>query len=320
MELRRLGRSELRIAPLVLGGNVFGWNVDQQGANRILDAFVDAGFNAIDTADVYSSWVPGHVGGESETVIGEWLRTSGKRGKVAILTKLGMEMGEGKKGLSKAYMTQAIEASLRRLNTDHVDLYQAHRDDEATPLEEALEGFAGLIKAGKIRAFGASNYTAARLGEALAVSARLGLPRFESLQPNYSLVERPPFEGDLEALCRKEEIGVIGYFSLASGFLTGKYRAAKDIEGRVRSHNVEKYLNPWGFGVLATLDSVAGRHNATQAQVALAWLMTRITAPIASATSLEQVNDIIKAAELKLDPADIQALERASAPQAAAAE
>ncbi len=320
MELRRLGRSELRIAPVVLGGNVFGWNVDQPTANRMFDTFVDAGFNAIDTADVYSSWIPGHVGGESERVIGEWLKTSGKRDKVVIMTKLGVEMGPGKKGLSRRYMHEAIEASLSRLQTDYVDLYQSHRDDEETSLDETLSSYAELIKAGKVRAIGASNYTAARLREAEAVSKRLGVPRFESLQPYYNLVERAQFEGELSDYCTSAEVGVIPYFGLGAGFLTGKYRSEKDLEGRARGYHVKKYLNDWGLGVLAALDSVAARHKATPAQVALAWLMTKIAAPIASATSLEQLTEILKAAELKLDAADIKALEHASAPETAAAE
>ena len=318
MEQRELGRSGLRIPPLLFGGNVFGWTADEATSFRLLDALLEAGLNAIDTADVYSAWAPGHRGGESETVIGHWLRQRGGRERVVIATKVGMQMGSGDKGLSRAWITRAVEDSLRRLGTDYIDLYQAHRDDESVPLEETLATFADLIAQGKVRAIGASNYTAPRLREALRTSERLGLPRYESLQPHYNLVERAAFEGELEALCRAEGLGVIPYFALAAGFLTGKYRAEADLAKSPRGErNARQYLaDPRGPRVLAALDEVAARHpGATAAQVAIAWLIARpsVTAPIASATSLEQLADLVKAAQLRLDQQDIEALDQASA-------
>lgn len=315
MELRRLGRSELRIAPVVLGGNVFGWNVDQPTANRMFDTFVDAGFNAIDTADVYSSWIPGHVGGESERVIGEWLKTSGKRDKVVIMTKLGVEMGPGKKGLSRRYMHEAIEASLSRLQTDYVDLYQSHRDDEETSLDETLSSYAELIKAGKVRAIGASNYSAARFALALETSERNGLARYESLQPLYNLFDRAVFEDALQPLCVQNQVGVISFYALAAGFLTGKYRNTADAVKSARGANVvKKYVNPRGLKILQALDTVARRRNTRPGVVAVAWLLTRqgVTSPIASATSLDQLADLVAATRLQLDPAEIEALGEAS--------
>jgi aryl-alcohol dehydrogenase-like predicted oxidoreductase len=316
MQMRQLGRSPLRIAPLMFGGNVFDWTADQATSFALLDAFVEAGFNAIDTADVYSRWVPGHQGGESETVIGAWLKARGPatRDKVVIATKLGMDLGEGRSGLSKAWMAKAVEASLQRLQTDHIDLYQAHKDDEATPLEETLEGFADLIAAGKVRAVGASNYSAPRLAEALAISARHGLPRYETLQPLYNLVERPAYEAELKAVCEAHEVGVIPYYSLASGFLTGKYRSEADLSKSPRGGGVKKYLNAHGQATLKALDDIAAQHGATPAQVALAWLMAQptIAAPIASATSVEQLHDILKAASLTLSTADLASLDAAS--------
>jgi len=316
MQMRQLGRSPLRIAPLMFGGNVFDWTADQATSFALLDAFVGAGFNAIDTADVYSRWVPGHQGGESETVIGAWLKARGPsmREKVVIATKLGVDLGEGRSGLSKAWMARAVEASLQRLQTDYIDLYQAHRDDEATPLEETLEGFAELITAGKVRVIGASNYTAPRLVEALEVSARHGLPRYETLQPLYNLVERPAYEAELKAVCAAENIGVIPYYSLASGFLTGKYRTEADLSKSPRGGGVKKYLNARGQTTLKALDDVAAEHGATPAQVALAWLMAQptVAAPIASATSVEQLHDILKAASLSLSATDLASLDAAS--------
>ena len=314
MEMRELGRSGLKVSPLCFGGNVFGWTANEADSFRLLDRFVDAGFNFIDTADVYSRWAPGHQGGESETVIGNWLMRSGKRGRVVIATKLGMEMGPDRKGLSAAYIRRAVEESLRRLRTDVIDLYQSHKDDPETPLEETLGAYAELIKAGKVRAIGASNYEAPRLKAALKASARHGLPRYESLQPHYNLVERAHYESGLEALCREEGLGVIPYFSLAAGFLTGKYRSFKDLGQSPRGQGVAKYLDERGIGILAALDEVAARHRARPAQVALAWLMARpgITAPIASATRLEQLEELIGAAELHLLPEDIERLNRAS--------
>jgi aryl-alcohol dehydrogenase-like predicted oxidoreductase len=301
----------------MFGGNVFDWTADKATSFALLDAFVGAGFNAIDTADVYSRWVPGHQGGESETVIGAWLKARGPstREKVVIATKLGMDMGEGRSGLSKAWMTQAVEASLQRLGTDYIDLYQAHRDDAATPLEETLDGFAALIAAGKVRVIGASNYTAARLAEALEVSARHGLPRFETLQPLYNLVERPAYEAELRAVCEAQGLSVIPYYSLASGFLTGKYRSEADLAKSPRGGGVKKYLNARGRTTLKALDDIAAQHSATPAQVALAWLMAQptIAAAIASATSVEQLDDILKAASLTLSAADLASLDAASA-------
>ncbi|SDR34876.1 Predicted oxidoreductase [Rhizobiales bacterium GAS113] len=314
MNMRRLGRSEIMVSPLCFGGNVFGWTADEATSFALLDAFVAAGFNFIDTADVYSSWVPGHKGGESETIIGRWLKARGNRAKIVIATKFGWEMGPGQKGLSKAYLRAAVEASLRRLQTDYIDLYQSHVDDADTPQAETLEGYAELIKAGKIRAIGASNFTAQRLADALAVSAENGLPRYESLQPLYNLYDREVYEAELEPLCRANEVGVINYYSLAAGFLTGKYRRKEDLEGRPRGQRVGKYLDERGLRILAALDAVAADLSATPAQVAIAWLMARpgITAPIASATSLAQFADFAPAARLRLDAAALSRLDAGS--------
>jgi len=315
MEMRPLGKSGLRTAPLAFGGNVFGWTADETTSFALLDAFVAAGFNLIDTADVYSIWAPGNKGGESETIIGKWLKKSGKRDKVLIATKCGIKMGEGREGLSKKYIVSAVEESLKRLQTDHIDLFQSHRDDPNTPLEETLETYSGLVKQGKLRAIGASNYDAKRLGDALAISKKSGYPRYETLQPHYNLAERKLFEGDLEDLCLKESIGVIGYYSLASGFLTGKYRTEADTAGRARAGGAKKYLNDKGLGILKALDDASARHHANPTQVALAWLIARpaVTAPIASATSVAQLQDLIKGAQLKLDKDAIAAIDKASA-------
>jgi aryl-alcohol dehydrogenase-like predicted oxidoreductase len=313
MERRPLGQSDLRIAPLMLGGNVFGWNVDEKTSFAILDAFTDAGFNAIDTADSYSRWVPGHPGGESETIIGNWLKNSGKRDKVVIATKVGEDMGEGR-NLKKDYILRACEASLRRLRTDRIDLYQTHFDDEATPPEETMQAYAQLIAAGKVRAIGASNVSPGRLKASLAASQRLGLPRYESLQPLYNLSDRNEFETGYAALCRQERIGVIPYYGLAAGFLTGKYRSAADADRNpARGGRLKKYLDARGLRILKALDDVAARHAALPAQIALAWLIAKplITAPIVSATSVKQLGEIIKAPELKLPGEDIAALDRA---------
>ena len=316
MEKRRLGPSSLSIPPLVFGGNVFGWSADEATSFRLLDMLVDAGLNAIDTADVYSRWVPGHQGGESENIIGRWLKKRGKRDDVVIMTKCGMEMPGRGQGLSPAWIKQAIENSLKRLQTDYVDLYQAHRDDPATPLADTLGTYGELIKAGKVRAVGASNYTAPRLEEALATSKSNNLPSYVSLQPHYNLVERPLFEDGLEAVCEKHKLGVIPYYSLASGFLTGKYRSSAD-QGKsaARGRSVGKYLEGKGPKVLAALDEVAGATKSTPTQVSLAWMMARpsITAPIASASKPEQLGDLVKATTLKLSPAQIKALDAASA-------
>ena len=315
MQFRPLGRSGLQVSPLAFGGNVFGWTVDEPTSFRLLDAWLDAGFNFVDTADVYSSWVPGHVGGESETIIGKWLRQSGKRNRVVLATKVGKPMGDGKQGLSAAYIREAVDASLRRLKCDHIDLYQSHDDDAATPFEETLGAFAELIRAGKVRAIGASNHGAARLAEALDVAARNGLPRYESLQPRYNLYDRAPFEADLEALCVERGLGVINFYALAMGFLTGKYRSAADAAKSTRGQRaVDTYLNARGRRILAALDDVAAQHRATPAQVALAWQIARpsITSPIASATSVAQLADLSKAAQLQLTALDVAALDTAS--------
>lgn len=314
MERRQLGRSELRVAPLCFGGNVFGWTADEATSFRLLDRFVDAGLDFIDTADVYSVWVPGHVGGESETIIGNWLRQRGGRDKVVIATKVGSAMAPDRTGLSKAWITRAVEDSLRRLQTDHIDLYQSHYDDPATPIEETLGAYAELIAAGKVRVIGASNFTPARLAESLAISARDGLPRYESLQPEYNLYDRAGYEAELEPLCREHGVGVITYFSLARGFLTGKYRSEGDLGQSPRGEGIGKYLDARGRRILTALDEVAAQHRATPAQVALAWLIARpgITAPIASATSLAQLEDLIAAVRLQLDAPAIARVDEAS--------
>jgi aryl-alcohol dehydrogenase-like predicted oxidoreductase len=316
MRKRRLGNSEIEIAPIAFGGNVFGWTVDEAMSFRLLDGFVDAGFDFIDTADVYSRWHPGNTGGESETIIGNWLKARGNRDKVIIATKLGMDMGGENKGLSRAYMMRAVEDSLRRLQTDYIDLYQAHRDDPNTPLEETLYAFQTLIQQGKVRVIGASNYTEPRLKEALETSRRLGLPRYETLQPLYNLMERGEFEGPLEGLCELEKVGVITYYSLASGFLTGKYRSQADLAGRTRGSRVEKYLNPIGMRVLDALDEIARHHHAKPGQIALAWLLARpsVTAPIVSATNMEQLAEMLKAPDIELTPTEIARLGAASHP------
>lgn len=315
MEKRKLGYSGMVIAPLALGGNVFGWTADEKTSFRLLDAFTDAGGDLIDTADVYSAWVPGHRGGESETVLGKWLKRGGNRKKVLVATKVGKEMGPDRKGLSKPYILRAAEDSLRRLQTDRIDLYQSHADDPETPLEETLEAFAQLIKEGKVRAIGASNYDAERLSKALQVSERQGVPAYRSLQPLYNLYDRAEYESELEPLCREKGLGVIPYFPLGAGFLTGKYRSEKDLSGRARGELVRKYFDDRGFRILDALDQVARRYHSAPAAVALAWLIARpgITAPIASATSLPQLNELMKSMELELDPSDVGLLNRASA-------
>ena len=260
MQNRKLGNSSLSVSPICFGGNVFGWTADEAMSFRLLDRWVEAGFNFIDTADVYSRWVDGNNGGESEVIIGNWLASRGGRDKIVLATKLGMDMGDGKVGLSAKYITQAVEDSLRRLKTDYIDLYQSHKDDPDTPVEETLGAYQKLIEQGKVREIGASNFTAARLQESLDASTRDGLPRYQSLQPLYSLVERDTLEGELEAVCLKENVGVIGFYSLASGFLTGKYRSKADMEGQTRAPRVEKYVNEGGFRVLEALDAAAAKH------------------------------------------------------------
>jgi aryl-alcohol dehydrogenase-like predicted oxidoreductase len=312
MQTRPLGRSGLQVPPLCFGGNVFGWTADEAMSHRLLDALLDGGLNFIDTADVYSIWIPGHVGGESEGVIGRWLKARGGRDKMILATKCGMDMKAAGKGLSASHIKSAVEASLKRLNTDYIDLYQAHADDPSAPLEETLGAFADLIKAGKVRAIGASNYSAERLAEALKASKQHGLPRYESLQPHYNLYERGNFEGATEALCLEQRIGVIPYFGLAGGFLTGKYRSQDDVKG-ARAGMVKGMLNPRGLRILAALDEVSEQTGATPAQVALAWLMAKpaVTAPIASATSLDQLKDLVAATRLQLTERAVAVLDAA---------
>jgi aryl-alcohol dehydrogenase-like predicted oxidoreductase len=308
-----LGRSGLKVAPFAFGGNVFGWTADEKTSFELLDAFVDAGFNLIDTADVYSKWAEGHSGGESETIIGKWLERRGRRDDVIIASKFGMEMGPDMKGLSRKYMFEAVERSLARLKTDYIDLYQAHSDDESTPFEETLAAFGELIEAGKIRAIGASNYKAERLAAALEASAKLGLPRYETLQPWYNLYDRGMFEGPLAELCRKERLGVIPFFGLASGFLTGKYRTEKDLEGSARAYRVKYMMDERGMRILGALDAVAAEHDATPAQIALAWLRARgVVAPIASATSLAQLAELAAFVDIELSAAQVARLNEAS--------
>jgi aryl-alcohol dehydrogenase-like predicted oxidoreductase len=316
MQLRPLGRSGLMTAPLAFGGNVFGWTADEAMSFRLLDAFVDAGFNLIDTADVYSRWVPGHVGGESEAIIGRWLTQSGKRSKVLIATKVGKDMGDGRTGLSPKWIRQAVDDSLRRLQTDCIDLYQSHDDDPKTPFEETFAVYDELIRAGKVRAIGVSNHSAVRLAQALDASERLGLPRYETLQPLFNLVDREPYEAELEPLIRSRGLGVINFYGLARGFLTGKYRSEVDLAKSSRGAGVKQaYFNERGFRILGALDDAAAALNATPAQVALAWQMARpgITAPIASATSVAQLEELAGAASLTLSDPAIAALDRASA-------
>jgi aryl-alcohol dehydrogenase-like predicted oxidoreductase len=310
---RKLGNSSLEVGPLAFGGNVFGWTADEPTSFRLLDAFVASGLNLIDTADVYSKWLPGHTGGESETIIGNWLAKRGNRDKVLIATKLGVEMGPGEQGLSRAYILRAVDRSLARLKTDYIDLYQAHRDDAETPQEETLDAFAGLIRAGKVRVIGASNFKADRFAEALKISAAKNLPRYETLQPWYNLYDRFDFEGELASLCQRENIGVISYFSLASGFLTGKYRSEKDLEGRARGYRAKNMLNERGFRILKALDTVSADLGAKPAQVSIAWLLARgVTAPIASATNLDQFEELLRATTLKLSPDRVRLLDEAS--------
>jgi len=314
MKKRKLGNSGLEVAPLAFGGNVFGWTVDESTSFQLLDAFAEAGFDFIDTADIYSTWKPGNKGGESETIIGKWMKQKGNRNNVIVATKVGMEMGPDQKGLSRAYIFRAVEDSLRRLQTDYIDLYQSHEDDQGTPLEETLSAFAELIKQGKVRAVGASNYKAERLAKALEVSEQMGVPRYESLQPCYNLYERADYEEKLEPLCLEKGVGVIPYYSLASGFLTGKYRSEADLSQSLRGQGIKKYLDDRGFRILKALDQVAELQASTPARVALAWLMARpsITAPIASATSLDQLEDLVAATELVLEPSAIELLNQAS--------
>lgn len=315
MQMRTLGTSTLQVPNLCLGGNVYGWTLSEADSFRQLDQALEAGLNFIDTADVYSRWAPGHKGGESETILGKWFTQSGKRAQVILATKVGMDMGDGKQGLKAAYIQQAVEDSLRRLQTDYIDLYQSHKDDDSTPIEETLEAYSKLIQAGKVRHIGASNYSGKRLAQAIELSQKHNLPAYISLQPHYNLVHREEFETTLLPVVQKHNIGVIPYFALAAGFLTGKYRTPADAEGKARGGMVGKYINPRGLAVLDALDAVASQHNSTPATVALAWLIAQpgITAPIASATSESQLQTLVAATQLQLDPASIESLNKASA-------
>jgi len=313
MHHRPLGRSGLAIAPLMFGGNVFGWTADLRTSHLLLDRFTGAGFNAIDTADVYSAWVPNNTGGDSENVIGAWLSARGRRDDVVIATKVGMWPKQP--GLSKANIIAACEGSLHRLRTDYIDLYQSHQDDGATPQDETMEAFAALVKAGKVRAIGASNFTVDRLASAQQIAADAGLPRYDTLQPEYNLVARVEFEAGPQQWCVDNGVSVIAFFGLASGFLTGKYRSEADLATSQRGPRVQKYLNARGLGVLDMLETVAERHGATMGQVALAWLMSRpaIAAPIASATSEAQLDELLGAVNVHLSHEDIWDLDRATA-------
>jgi len=315
MQKRQLGKSGIEVAPLTFGGNVFGWTIDEQTSFELLDEFTAAGFNLIDTADVYSRWKPGNSGGESEVIIGNWMKQRGNRDKVVIATKAGGDMGQGKKDISKKHILKAAEDSLKRLQTDYIDLYQTHWDVETTPVEETLEAHAQLIKEGKARAIGASNFTAARLKEALAASKRLEYPSYQTLQPEYNLYSREGFEKELEPVCLEHGIGVISYYSLASGFLSGKYRSESDFNKSARGQGIKKYLDERGFKILKALDVIAQRYSTTPASVAIAWLIARpaVTAPIASATNTEQLQALIKATQLNLDKEAIALLDTASA-------
>lgn len=315
MQFRQLGNSELKVSSLMFGGNVFGWTANEQMSFKLLDAWVDAGFNFIDTADYYSRFAPGNVGGESETIIGKWLKRKGNREKVIIATKVGMEMGPGKEGLSKPYIMRAAEDSLHRLGIDHIDLYQSHKDDPETPLDETLEAFGELVKLGKVRYIGASNYGSERLRLALKLSNEHGYPKFQSLQPIYNLCDRSVYEGELENTCVENGLGVITFYSLAGGFLTGKYRTHESIDKSARKIRVEKYWNERGWKILAALDTVAANLNSTPGNVSLAWVLTHpsITAPIVSATNLDQMNDLFEATKLKLDSDSMKTLNEASA-------
>ena len=316
MRMHKLGRSDVAVAPWCFGGNVFGWTTDRDASFALLDAFVGAGFDFIDTADVYSRWVPGHEGGESETMIGDWLADRKARDRVVIATKVGMGQPNRTGALDRAHITASIDASLKRLRTDRVDLYQSHADDAETPIAETLDAYAGLIKAGKVRILGASNFSAERLRASLDASAAEGLPRYETLQPEYNLSDRAGFEGAVQDLCVAEDIGVIPYFSLAAGFLTGKYRSEADFGKSPRGGGMAKHLTPRGLRILGALDAVSARHRASQAAVALAWLMAQpaVVAPIASATNLGQFRDLVKAAEIDLSAEDLAALDAASTP------
>jgi aryl-alcohol dehydrogenase-like predicted oxidoreductase len=311
---RPLGKSDIHVAPLTFGGNVFGWTLDEKKSFEILDAFVAAGFNFVDTADVYSRWLPSNQGGESETIIGKWMKARANRREVIIATKVGADIGQGKRDLSRKHILQAVDNSLKRLQTDYIDLYQSHYDDLDTPVEETLETYTQLIKEGKVRLIGASNFSAPRLRESLEASEQHGLATYQTLQPLYNLYDREAFEKELEPLCIEYSLGVINYYALASGFLTGKYRSESDLSKSTRGSGNKKYMNDRGFTILQALDKVANEYNTTPASVSIAWLLARpsVTAPIASATSMEQLDALIKATELNLDGPAISMLNEAS--------
>lgn len=315
MQTRKLGQSDVSVVPLVFGGNVFGWTVDALEASKLLDTFVDRGFNFIDTADVYARWLPGNKGGESETILGNWFKRSGKRDKVVLATKVGMDMGDGKKGLRKKYILEEAEASLRRLQTDRIDLYQSHKDDESTPIAETLEAYQQLIQQGKVRVIGASNFKGARLTEALECGAQQNLPAYQTLQPEYNLYSRQQYETDLAPVAKKHGVGVITYFSLASGFLTGKYKTAESARGANRESRVLKYFDERGKKILKALDEVSQQTGAPHAAISLAWLLAQptVTAPIASATSMRQLETLFAAVDLKLSEEHLKRLTDASA-------
>ncbi|MDB5205009.1 MAG: alcohol dehydrogenase [Flavisolibacter sp.] len=314
MEKRTLGKTGLEVSPLAFGGNVFGWTVDEKRSFELLDAWADIGFNFIDTADSYSNWVPGNKGGESETIIGNWMKKHGNRDKLIISTKVGSELAPGKKGTSKKYIMEAVEASLQRLQTDYIDLYQSHWPDPETPYEETLEAYGQLIQQGKIRAFGTSNYSAEQLTASLEAARQHSLLPYQTLQPEYNLYDRSDFENGLQQVCIENNMGVISYFALASGFLTGKYRSEEDLSKSKRGAGVKKYFNERGFRILKALDEVSAKYHTTPASVSIAWLLTRpaITAPIASATSAEQIKALVEATELRLDAGDLDLLATAS--------
>ena len=314
MNKRRIGNSDLTVAPLAFGGNVFGWTIDEATSFKLLDAFSGAGFNFIDTADVYSNWKEGNKGGESETIIGNWMKKTNNRDKMIIATKVGGDMGQGKKDISKKYIIKAVEASLKRLQTDYIDLYQTHWDDGITPVEETLDAYAKLIKDGKVRWIGASNLSPERLTASIAAAKQSSLPLYQSFQPQYSLVEREVFEKDFEKICLDNHLSVISYFSLASGFLTGKYRTEEDLGKSPRGGGAKKYMNEKGFAVLEALDDIAMQYHSNAAAISLAWLLSRpsVAAPIASATSITQLNEIIKSAGLHLGEKAMEQLEEAS--------
>jgi aryl-alcohol dehydrogenase-like predicted oxidoreductase len=314
MEKRHLGNTGITVAPLAFGGNVFGWTVDERTSFQLLDAFVDAGFNLIDTANSYSSWVSGNKGGESETIIGNWLKKTGKRDQVVVATKVGSDMGGGRNDLSRNHILQQVESSLRRLRTDYIDLYQSHYDDPLTPMEETLETYAHLVKEGKVRAIGASNFSAERLLQASQVSRERGYPTYQCIQPEYNLYDRAAYERELAPLVLERGLGVINYFSLANGFLTGKYRSDADVSKSPRSGSIKKYLNARGYRILKALNEVAESYHTVPASVSLAWLIARpgITAPIASATKVEQLQELVNATKLQLDQASIDLLNKVS--------